>query len=97
MIGLPLRPGWGALILDIDERSIRADDEDMPMSDHPDNIVLALLREIRSEQAEMRGDLLEIKERLGILEQGYSSMSVRIDRMAGDVRRLNIRAGLIEA
>ncbi len=66
------------------------------MSDHPDNIVPALLREIRSERAEMRGDLLEIKQRLGSLEQGYSSMSVRIDRMADDVRRLNVRRGLVE-
>jgi hypothetical protein len=67
------------------------------VSDGPDNIILAHLRAIRATQYEHTADLHEIKERLGLLESQYASISRRVDRIGGDVERLNTRAGLIDA
>lgn len=64
------------------------------MSDTPDNLTLTLLRAIRGDLAEIKTDLTEIKERLGLLEGQYSSMSRRIDRMGGDVERIKTRLSL---
>lgn len=66
------------------------------MSDTPDNIILAHLRAIRAKQDAHSADLQEIKERLGHLESQYASISRRVDRIGGDVERLNRRAGLID-
>jgi hypothetical protein len=38
------------------------------MSDTPDTLALTLLRGIRSDASELRADMVEVKERLGILE-----------------------------
>lgn len=67
------------------------------MSDSRADLILELLRAIRAEQAEIRTDLAEIKERLGIQESQYASLSRRVDRLGGDMEQVRKRLGLIEA
>ena len=62
-----------------------------------DNIVLDLLRAIRGDIADIKVDLIEIKERIGLLEAGYSSLSRRVDRMGGDVERIKRRLEIADA
>jgi len=61
-----------------------------------DNIVLDLLRAIRADIGELKVDMREVKERLGILEQQYASMSRRVDRIGGDVERIKTRLDLVD-
>ena len=67
------------------------------MSDPRADLMLDLLRAIHAEQAEIRTDLAEIKERLGILESQYASLSRRVDRLGGDTEQVKRQLGLIEA
>lgn len=46
-----------------------------------DNIVLELLRAIRTDVSDLKTGQIEIKERLGFLEGQYSSLSRRVDRI----------------
>ena len=62
-----------------------------------ENIVLEQLRAIRATLERHSDDLLEIKGRLGILEQQYASISTRIDRMDDRVARIEKRLDLVEA
>jgi len=62
-----------------------------------DNLVLDLLRAIRGDIGELRADTIEIKERLGMLEGGYASLSRRVDRMSGDVEQIKRRLELTDA
>lgn len=65
------------------------------MSDSgPDNVVLNLLREIRTETRELRGDMVEVKERFGLLEGSVASLSRRVDRLGGDVDLIKRRLEL---
>ena len=66
------------------------------MSDRPEDLVLVLLRGIRDDVSRIKGDMAEIKERLGLLEGGYASASRRIDRIAGDVERIRVRLELVD-
>jgi predicted nuclease with TOPRIM domain len=59
--------------------------------------MLDMLRAIRAELGEVRSDLAEVKERLGILEVQYASLSRRVDRLGGDMEQVKRRLGLIEA
>ncbi len=70
----------------------------------PDDLVLALLRSMRTEMGAMRADigevkndLIEIKGRLGSLGAAYGSMSPRIDRIDGSVRFLARRLDVVVA
>ena len=67
------------------------------MSDEPENLVLSMLRAIRGDLAEIKTDLVEIKERLGFLEGGYASLSRRVDRVGGDVAQIKRRLDIAEA
>lgn len=62
-----------------------------------DNIALDLLMAIRGDIAGIKVDLIEIKERIGLLEAGYSSLSRRVDRMGGDVERIKRRLDIADA
>ncbi len=66
------------------------------MSDEPDNMVLTLLRAIRGDVAQIKGDIIEIKERIGFLEGSYASLSRRVDRMGGDVERIKVRLDIVD-
>lgn len=67
------------------------------MSDTPRDLVLDMLRAIRGDLGEIRADLVEVKERLGILAVQYASLSRRVDRLGGDMEQVKRRLGLIEA
>jgi hypothetical protein len=62
-----------------------------------EDLVLILLRGIRDDISAIRGDVAEVKERLGLLEAGYASVSRRLDRMGGDVERIKVRLELADA
>lgn len=62
-----------------------------------DNLVLEHLRAIRATARGLRGDMREVKERLGTLEASYASVSRRLDRLDERVGRIETRLGLVEA
>ena len=62
-----------------------------------DNLVLELLRAIRGDIGEMKTDTIEIKERLGLIESQYASLSRRVDRLGGDVEQIKKRLDLVPA
>lgn len=65
------------------------------MSEQPD-IVLERLREIRAMLGEIRADTADTRLRVGMLEGGYASVSLRLDRIAADVERIKRRLNLVE-
>jgi hypothetical protein len=67
------------------------------MSDDPQNLVLDPLRAMRGDLGEIKTDLVELKQRVGLLEAQYANLSNRIDRMAGDVGLIKRRLDLVEA
>ena len=60
------------------------------MSEQQANLILEMLRAIRSDVAGVKTDVIEIKERLGILDSQYASLSRRVDRTGGDVDVLQL-------
>lgn len=62
-----------------------------------ENVVLEHLRAIRSGQDRHSDDLREIKGRLGILEQQYANLSIRVDRIDDRMARIEKRLELVEA
>ena len=67
------------------------------MSDNAPGVVLEHLRAIRGDLAEMKADLVEVKERIGLLEGQYANLSKRVDRLGGDVEQIKRRLDLVEA
>jgi hypothetical protein len=67
------------------------------MSDQRGDLVLELLRAIRGDLAEVKADLVELKQRVGLLEVQYASLSGRVDRIGGDVVLIKHRLDLVEA
>jgi hypothetical protein len=67
------------------------------MSDQRGDLVLEMLRAIRGDLAEVKADLAELKQRVGLLEGQYASLSTRVDRIAGDVMLIKRRLDLVEA
>lgn len=63
----------------------------------PDNLVLDILRHSRSRVDNLAADVMEIKERLGLLKAGVASLSRRVDRMAGDLERVKRQLDLSDA
>ena len=47
--------------------------------------------------AELKGDVIEVKERLGLIEGQYASLSRRVDRIGGDVDQIKQRLDLVDA
>jgi predicted nuclease with TOPRIM domain len=69
-----------------------------------DNIILEHLRALRSDLAELKNDMRDVKARLGsienyiaILHGDQARTGGRIDDLVQRVERLEKRAGLIEA
>ena len=67
------------------------------MSEQRGDLVLEMLRAIRGDLAEVKTDLVELKQRVGLLEGQYASLSVRVDRIASDVALIKRRLDLVEA
>lgn len=59
--------------------------------------MLALLQEIRSDVAHLHADMVEINERLGLIDAQYASLSRRVDWIAGDVERIKRRFDIVDA
>jgi hypothetical protein len=66
------------------------------MSNRAD-LVIEMLRAIRADLSEIKTDLVELKQRVGLLEGQHASISSRLDRLAGDVVLIRRRVELIEA
>ena len=62
-----------------------------------DNLVLEHLRAIRATVDRLADDTVEIKGRLGLLEQQYANISTRLDRLDDRVHRIEKRLDLVEA
>ncbi|MDB5525866.1 MAG: hypothetical protein JWM58_3629 [Rhizobium sp.] len=62
-----------------------------------DNIILEHLRAIRASLDNLTQDMLEVKGRLGTLEQQYANLSTRLDRIDLRVSRIEKRLNLVEA
>jgi hypothetical protein len=67
------------------------------MSDQRADLMLELLRAIRGDLAEIKTDLAELRQRVGLLEGQYASLSSRVDRIACDVLQIRRRLDLVEA
>jgi phage shock protein A len=67
------------------------------MAQDPENIVLEHLRAIRADTGEIKTDVVEIKERLGLIESQYGNLSRRVDRLGGDFEQIKRRRNLIDA
>ena len=63
----------------------------------PDNIVLEHLRHIRGAIDDVGGDIREIKQRAGNLENQYANVSNRLDRMDLRIGRIERRLDLTDA
>lgn len=59
-------------------------------------LLLETLKAIQATQARHSDDLREIKERLGILEMQYASLSGRVDRIDQRLERVERRLGPID-
>jgi len=62
-----------------------------------ENLVLEHLRHIRAGVDDLRMDMREVKNRLGILEAQYASLSGRVDRIAERIERVERRLDLADA
>ena len=66
------------------------------MSGEPENLVLIYLRRIDTKVDGLRADMVEVKQRIGFLEEQYASISRRVDRIGGDVERIKTRLDLVD-
>lgn len=66
-------------------------------SDQRADLILEHLRAIRGDLPEMKTDLVEIKQRLSLIEAQYANVSGWVDRMAGDIAPIKRRLDLVEA
>jgi hypothetical protein len=67
------------------------------MSDEPDNLILSMRRAIRGDLADLKTGQIEIKERLGLLEETCASLSRRVDRIDLRLDRIERRLDLTDA
>jgi hypothetical protein len=61
-----------------------------------ESLVLERLRGIRAMLGEVKEDTADTRLRVGMLEAGYASVSLRLDRLAADVERIKRRFDLVE-
>jgi hypothetical protein len=59
-----------------------------------DNLVLERLRKIRTMLGEVKEDTADTRLRIGMLEAGYASVPLRLDRLAADVEWIKRRLDL---
>ena len=67
------------------------------MSIEPENLTLVFLRRLDTKMDDVRADMQEVKERLGLLEAGYASVSRRLDRALGDTEQIKRRLDIADA
>jgi hypothetical protein len=61
-----------------------------------DNLVLDMLRAIRSDLTSVRASIVELTERVGLVESGLAALSRRVDRMGGDVEHIKRRLDIVD-
>lgn len=66
------------------------------MSGDPENLVPTYLRHIDTKIDGLRADMVEVKQRIGFLEEQYASISRRVDRIGGDVEQIKSRLDLVD-
>tara|TARA_R110002020_G_scaffold25240_1_gene82264 strand:- start:2136 stop:2339 length:204 start_codon:yes stop_codon:yes gene_type:complete len=66
------------------------------MSSATETLVLEQLGAIRATGNRLSEDMREVKERLGILETQYASISNRLDRLDERVHRIEKRLDLVD-
>lgn len=71
-------------------------EQELPQPSEPDNLILARLRDIRGVLGVVAEDVASIKLRVGMLEAGYASVSLRVDRLDTRLERIERRLGLVE-
>jgi predicted nucleic acid-binding Zn-ribbon protein len=59
-------------------------------------LLLETLKAVQSGVSRLHDDMREVKERLGILEMQYASLSNRFDRIDQRLERVERRLGLVE-
>lgn len=67
------------------------------MSDERADLILALLRAIRAEQAAQREKLDELINRIGVLEREVASLALRFAEMRVDFAGLSLRLDHIDS
>lgn len=66
------------------------------VEEEPDSLTLRYLRRMSADLAQLKGDMSEVKERLGLLEAQGASLSRRLDRMGGDLEQVRRRLDLVD-
>ena len=66
------------------------------MSGEPDSLVLRHLRRIDEKLDRVIDDGVEMRQRLGALEEGVASVSRRLDRLDERVARIEKRLDIVE-
>jgi predicted nucleic acid-binding Zn-ribbon protein len=67
------------------------------MSEERGDLILEHLLAIISEISDLKTSMIEVKERLGLLESLYASISRRVDRIDSRLERIERRLDLTEA
>ena len=60
-------------------------------------LLQTMVQRVLDNQADAKADLGEIKERLGLLEGPYASISRRVDRLGGEVEQIKRRLDIVDA
>ena len=60
-------------------------------------LLQTMVQRVLDNQADAKADLVEIKERLGLLESSYASISRRVDRLGGEVEQVKRRLDIVDA
>ncbi|MEM1132679.1 MAG: hypothetical protein AAGH53_07070 [Pseudomonadota bacterium] len=66
------------------------------MAEDPENLTLRYLRRVDEKLDRQNADMLEIKQRLGSLEESVASVSRRIDRLDDRIDRIERRLDLVD-
>lgn len=60
-------------------------------------LIQTMVQRVLDQVSELRGDMVEVKERLGLLDLSNASRSRRVDRMSGDIDLIKRRLDLVPA
>jgi predicted nuclease with TOPRIM domain len=67
------------------------------MADPSLELLQTMTQRVLDQLSELRSDMVEVKDRLGLLELSNASLSRRVDRMGGDIDLIKRRLDLLPA
>ena len=67
------------------------------MANVTNDLLLEHLKRLQLGQSDLKADMLEVKQRLGFMEESLASLSRRADRMSERVERIERRLDLAES